>query len=140
MLKALIDTNVMVDAFASREPFCKEAEEILLLAAERKFSGFVTGSNLTDIYYLLGKELSPARALTAVKTILKIVGVIPVGQDECVDASESGLPDFEDAVVAVCAARVKADCIVSRDRAFARSGVSVPVLTPAKFLARLKHP
>lgn len=139
MIKALIDTNVLVDAFAAREPFNKEAEEILALVADDKFTGFVTGNSLTDIYYLVRKDLSPVQALIAVKTLLGIMEVVPVGKDECADAAESGLPDFEDAVVAVCAARAKADFIVSRDKGFAKLAVAVPVLTPAKFLARLRR-
>ncbi len=137
MIKALLDTNVIIDAVVSREPFCKEAKEILILAAEDNFSGFAAGSSITDIYYIVRKLLSRTEAHDVIKALLDVLGVVSVGKDECTDAVESGMADFEDAVVAVCAARVKADFIVSRDKVFAKSALSVPVLTPAKFLAKL---
>ncbi len=50
---------------------------------------------------------------------------------------QTGMKDFEDAVVAVCAGRVRADCIVSRDEAFVNAGCAIPVMRPAEFLQRV---
>ncbi len=52
--RVLIDTNVIIDALAAREPFRVEAEALLLLAAGEKIAGFVTGSSMTDIYFPSG--------------------------------------------------------------------------------------
>ncbi len=46
-MKILVDTNVIIDALAAREPFREDAEAILLLAAEEQITGFVTGSSIT---------------------------------------------------------------------------------------------
>jgi hypothetical protein len=55
---------------------------------------------------------------------------------DIMEAALSDMGDFEDAVAAVCAARVQADFFVSRDRDFARAGGAVPVLAPALFLEK----
>ena len=60
MIKALIDTNVVLDALAGREPFRAEAERIFMLAAEEKFQAFVTANSITDVYYLVRKNTSEA--------------------------------------------------------------------------------
>ena len=39
-MRAVIDTCVIVDALQSREPFCKDAQSIFLLCANRQFEGF----------------------------------------------------------------------------------------------------
>ena len=51
-MRAVIDTCVIVDALQSREPFCKDAQSIFLLCANRQFEGFLTAKAITDIYYL----------------------------------------------------------------------------------------
>lgn len=137
MGKALIDTNVIIDALAAREPFRAEAEQILTLAAEEKFEGFVTGSSVTDIYYLIRRKLSHREACAAIKTLMQALRVVAIGEGECMDALDSEMQDFEDAVIAVCAKRVNADYIVSRDEEFAKAGCPVPVLPPGAFLAQL---
>ena len=106
-LRVLVDTNVIIDALASREPFRADAEAVLLLAAEEKIAGFVTGSSMTDIYYLIRRKLSHGEALAALRMLMRTLGVVPVGEDECVEAMETGMGDFEDAVAAVCAGRVR---------------------------------
>ncbi len=136
MVKALIDTNIIIDALAAREPFCAEAERVLTLAAAERFDGFITGSSVTDIYYLVRRNLSHTQALAAIKTLVQTLRIVAVGEDECVEAMESGMQDFEDAVIAVCAKRVNADYIVSRDEDFSKAGCPVPVQSPGAFLAQ----
>ncbi len=136
-LRVLIDTNVIIDALAAREPFRIEAEAILLLAAEERIVGFVTGSSMTDIYYLIRRKLSHAGALDALRMLMQTLNVVSVGEDECADAMQTGMGDFEDAVVAVCAARARADFIVTRDEEFAKKGCVIPVAYPAEVLRRV---
>lgn len=136
-IRVLVDTNVIIDALAAREPFRADAEAVLLLAAEDRISGFVTGSSVTDIYYLIRRKLSHGEALEALQTLIQTLSVVSVGEDECMEAMQSGMGDFEDAVVAVCAGRVQADLIVSRDEEFAREECTIPVVQPAEVLKRL---
>ena len=136
-LRILIDTNVIIDALASREPFRADAEAILLLAAEERIAGFVAGSSMTDIYYLIRRKLSHSEALDALRMLMQTLSVVSVGEDECVEAMQTGMGDFEDAVVAVCADRVGADFIVTRDEEFARKGCAIPVARPAKIVMRM---
>jgi len=72
MIKALIDTNVVLDALAAREPYRAEAERIFMLAAEEKFQGFVTANSITDIYYLIKKNTSEATAREALRNLLQV--------------------------------------------------------------------
>ncbi len=133
-MRILIDTNIIVDALAAREPFRADAEALLRLAAEEEITGFVTGSSMTDIYYLMRKTLPHAAALDALRLLMQVLNVISVGEDECADAMQSGMNDFEDAVVAVCAARARADFIVTRDAEFACAACPVSVVPPSEIL------
>ena len=66
-MRAVIDTCVIVDALQSREPFCKDAQSIFLLCANRQFQGFLTAKAITDIYYLT--HLNPRRSDKALHVI-----------------------------------------------------------------------
>jgi predicted nucleic acid-binding protein len=47
--------------------------------------------------------------------------------------------DFEDALVDVCAKKIGADCVVSRDEAFIKAATEVETIKPDLLLARVKH-
>ncbi|MDR3271257.1 MAG: PIN domain-containing protein [Peptococcaceae bacterium] len=49
----------------------------------------------------------------------------------------AGIDDFEDALVAVCAEKIKADYIVTRDETFLLCQSSVPLIRPEEFLTKL---
>ncbi len=70
--------------------------------------------------------------------LMHTLSVVSVGEDECFDAMQTGMGDFEDAVVAVCADRVRADFVVTRDEEFARKGCVIPVVSPAEILNRME--
>ena len=56
-MRILADTNVIIDALTSREPWNKSAEEIFLMAANHTIEMYITASSATDIYYLIRKHL-----------------------------------------------------------------------------------
>ena len=134
MIKALIDTNVVLDALAGREPFRAEAERIFILAAEEKFQGFVTANSITDIYYLVRKNASEATARRALRNLLQVFAVVEINGKDCENALESAIDDFEDALIAVCASKMDADYIITRDEGFLQAQSPIPVVAPAGFL------
>ncbi|GHU45592.1 hypothetical protein FACS1894120_0690 [Clostridia bacterium] len=56
---------------------------------------------------------------------------------DCKGAFNLPMSDFEDAVVAVCAKRAGADCIVSRDEKFIRADSGVKVIKPEELIRQL---
>ena len=134
MIKALIDTNVVLDALAGREPFRVEAEKIFTLAAEEKFLGFVTANSITDIYYLVKKNASDVTAREALRNLFQVFAVVDISGKDCENALESSTDDYEDALVIACAAKMDADHIITRDELFLQARPLFSVITPAEFL------
>jgi len=134
MIKALIDTNVVLDALASREPFRAEAEKIFMLAAEENFQGFVTAGSITDIYYLVKKNNTEATAREALRNLFQVFTIVDINGKDCENALESPIDDYEDALVAACASRIDADYIITRDENFLQAPSPVHVIAPAGFL------
>lgn len=133
-MKALIDTNIILDAIAAREPFRESAERIFLLVAEEKIEGCITANSLTDIFYIIRKSLSDTLAREALRRLMQVFSVVDLSSGDCETALELPISDFEDAVVMVCGQKAGAEYIVSRDADFLKTESTIPVISPADFL------
>lgn len=136
-MRALLDTCVILDALQNREPFCKDAQDIFLYAANNAFVGCITAKAATDIYYLMHRHTHDDRASREVLTkLFTLFEVLDTAGIDCRRAIPSPVSDFEDAVMIETAARTEMDCIVTRNSDdFKKS--SVPVLSPKEFVAEL---
>lgn len=115
-MKVLIDTNVIVDALTSREPWKESAEKIFLMAANRIMDVYITASSATDIYYLVRKYLhNTEQAKQVMGKLYSLVGILAVTGDDCVDALASAVSDYEDAVVERAAVKANMDYIITRN-------------------------
>ena len=115
-MKVLIDTNVIVDALTSREPWKESAEKIFLMTANQVMDAYITASSATDIYYLVKKYLhSTEQAKQVMGRLYSLMGILAVTGDECLDALASAISDYEDAVIERSAVKAKMDCIITRN-------------------------
>lgn len=136
-MKVVIDNNVIVDALKPNPQFEANAQEILRLASVKKIDGFVSANSLTDIFYVLRKAHGAEKAKAMVQKLLLILDIIGIDPIDCADALSLPMNDFEDAIIAVCAQKIGADCIVSRDERFIKSGTEVNVITSKQLLEKL---
>jgi len=133
-LKILLDTNVIIDALTSREPWNKSAEKIFLMGANHIVDMYITASSATDIYYLVRKHLHSAlEAKQVMGKLYSLMGILEVGEYDCVDALASQIADYEDAVVEKVAARNNMEYIVPRNIKDYQFG-NVKRITPEDFI------
>ena len=138
-MKALIDTNVIVDALASRKPWKESAEKIFLMAANQVMAAYITASSATDIYYLVRKYLhSTEQAKQVMGKLYSFMGILMVTGDECVDALASAVSNYEDAVIERTAAKAEMDCIITRNVKDYQDGI-VKALLPDDFIAFMEN-
>jgi predicted nucleic acid-binding protein len=126
----------VLDALANREPWAKEAQDLLFLAACGKLDLHLSGSTITDVFYLVNRYVThdKSRSLEVVDALMQSLSVVNVGMRECLFAAHSPITDYEDAVVAEAARSAKLDYIVTRNlEDFARS--EVPAISPHDYLA-----
>lgn len=133
-MKILVDTNIILDALASRKPFAGDAEKIFLLAAREEVEAYISASSITDIYYILKKYSSEDSSRQSIFRLCQIFKELSVSAAECIDALESGIPDYEDALQEACARGAHMDGILTRDETFLK--YSALALSPANFFAR----
>lgn len=133
----MIDTNIVIDFLAAREPFAANAKAVFGLCERGRITGIITASAMTDIYYVMRKIIGKERALENLRLLLLNFEVADVGKSDLLRVAGSEVEDLEDALVDVCAKRAKAECIITRDlNGFQNS--SVPAMPPEEFLAGIQ--
>jgi predicted nucleic acid-binding protein len=136
MIKALLDTNVLLDFFNKRKSY-EEAARILSFAAAKNFQAFVSAHEVTTLAYFLEKEERfPREFRDHLLTLLQLVHVLPVDKATLEDALHSRITDYEDAVLESVCRKHDIECIVTRNnKDFTLSRVKA--YTPAQFLKML---
>jgi len=135
MIKALIDTNVIIDLFLGREPFCRDTEIIFKKISDKKVEGYISASAVTDIFYLLKKAKGKSDATNYILKLIKIVEILSVDKQTIINALLYNWHDFEDAVQAQVAIGNEMDVIITRNTKDFQKTKEVKVLTPKEFIA-----
>jgi predicted nucleic acid-binding protein len=133
-MKILLDTNIIIDILAAREPYLIDAVNVLSYIENNTVEAYLTANSITDILYILRKEIPEKnRRQEVVKNILQIIDVISVTRTDIFKAFDLEYMDFEDALQTQCAKKIKVDYIISRNVKDFKDK-EVYVLTPKEFL------
>ena len=114
-MKLLLDTNVLVDYFGARRPFCDQWELINALQMTGYAELWASAESYTDAFYLLRRAVGSEKLQDMFLESLSFVRVCSVDEDDIRKAAERSWSYFEDCLIAVCAEKVKADYIITRD-------------------------
>lgn len=138
-MRILIDTNVVIDALTSREPWNENAEKIFIMAANNIIDMNITASSVTDIYYLVRKYLhNTETAKQIMGKLFSLAGILDVTEFDCVEALASPISDYEDAVIEQVARRSGVDYIVTRNQKDYKEGV-MKVILPEEFIKLIEQ-
>jgi predicted nucleic acid-binding protein len=96
--------------------------------------GYICSNSLTDIFYFLKKYRGAAEAKGYIARLMKSFNIITLTADDCTDALDLDMDDFEDAIITVCAEKCGVDYIISRDKNFLSTQNIIETVTPREFL------
>lgn len=129
MKKVLLDTNIIIDLLAKREPFDQDARKVFSFADKGKLHLFTSALSFANVSYVLLKKRKPAEA----KQILRKLNVLLtiVSLDEKVISlalNDNEFADFEDGLQYYSALENNIEIIVTRNlKDFLSS--KIPVMT-----------
>ncbi len=136
-MKALVDTNVILDIALKRDPFCSAAVSLLKVSEQKGVRLYVTATTITDLYYIIRRARDKATAYSFLRDLLSVFEVAAVGRQEVLAALDSDVSDFEDAVQSAVARQEAIDTIITRNGSdFSKAGQTIH--TPASFLDTLE--
>jgi len=116
MKNILIDTNIILDIALQRDPFFDVASVIFSLIDKKKIKGYITASSVTDIYYVLKKQVRNDIAKDFIADLIEVIDVINVDKNIIVEAILLKMKDFEDAIQVSAAKNNKIRIIVTRNK------------------------
>lgn len=135
--KLFVDTNVVIDLLAHREPFYEAAKRIFSLADLGKSKIAVAAISFSTAAYILERYVSYEQMTMALRRLADIVEIAAV-DEEIIRKSistESRFKDVEDAMQHHAALSANCDCIITRNvKDFGHS--EIPVFTPDEYLSR----
>ena len=130
-MKALIDTNIIIDYYSNREN-ADEAEKVLRLAT-RRFTGMMMASQIKDVFYILRKE-DKNEVKEFLKDLHDSLQIIDLTKSDSYNALHCEMNDLEDAMLSFSANRNKANYIITWNiKDFVLSPVKA--ITPTEFVS-----
>ncbi|MCX5806958.1 MAG: PIN domain-containing protein [Proteobacteria bacterium] len=128
-MKLLFDTNIVLDVLMDRKPFADSASALFAASEEGAITGYLCGTTLTTIYYIVSKAMGSEQAKEAIKKLLVIFQVALVNRVVIEKALASDFKDFEDAVLHASACYAGVDAIVTRNEGdFSKA--DIPIYSP----------
>lgn len=114
-MRALVDTNVLLDTILQREPYCKDSDRIIDLVSEGKIEGCVSVQSLKDIFYFCKKTNAFGNRFNAIEKLSFIFEVIDVSGQDSISALMSEIDDYEDGLLLFSAQRNNIKAIITRN-------------------------
>ena len=133
----LVDTNIIIDALANREPYADNAKKFLEKCAAREVTGILAAHSIPNMFYIFRKNFSQDERRFLLKNLCNIFKISDLNAKKILAALENEkFVDFEDCLQEECGVESMADYIVTRNPAdFANSRVKV--ILPEEFLKKL---
>ena len=137
-MKLLIDTNIVLDVLCNRKDFVENSSKVFKLCETKKLDGYLSAISVPNIAYILRKELSKEKLKSIIVKLNIIFSIIELKPNDLILATDLDFNDYEDALQSVCAKRIKADVIITRNtKDFKNSPVKAS--TPEQLFARIKN-
>ena len=137
MKNIFLDTNVLMDILANRQPFYKSSSEIYKLGLSKKVTLFTSSNTISTIHYLLKKFTSEENIRQSLEEVTAIVSIIAVDINIIKKSLKSNHKDFEDAIQIVSAQSINdMFCIITRDKKNYKNA-EINVFTPDEFLTNI---
>lgn len=113
--KVFVDTDIIYDLLAEREPFYTSAAYLFTLADEGKIQVYISALSLANIHYLLSKKTTEEESKEILRKFKVLVHVAPLTEKVIDLALNSEFSDFEDAIQYFSALQNDIEVLITRN-------------------------
>ncbi|MBC8052937.1 MAG: PIN domain-containing protein [Sphingobacteriaceae bacterium] len=139
MKNIFIDTNVVIDFLANRQPFSIDAARLFDFSISREARLYISAVSYNNIYYILKQSLSNKAAISLLEEFAEMTEIADVTSAIIRNSLKSDFKDYEDAIQYYCALSLpEIDFIVTRNTKDFKKSI-LPVLNPREALALFQH-
>lgn len=135
MENVFVDTNIIIDLLAKREPFYKDAQDLFTLSDKKEIQLCISSLSFANAYYSIvkhHKEIDAKKYLAKFKVLVK---VLPL-EDKAIElALASDFNDFEDGLQYFVAMDNESDILITRNQKDFKNS-KIPVMTAGEYLRK----
>ncbi len=134
MKKVFVDTNIVIDLLARREPFFNEAAALFSLADKGQIKLSVSSLTIANTSYTLLRQVSSPKAKAILRSLKLVADVLSL-DDKIVELAlnDETFSDFEDGLQYFTALENQQDLIITRNlKDFKNS--KLPTMTAQQFI------
>lgn len=116
MSTILIDTNIVINLLAKREPFYRSAAQLFSLADKQKLELSISSLTFADTNYVLSRLKSTQEARGILRRFRVLIKVLPLN-DKIINLAlnDDNFKDFEDGIQYYTALENDQEVIITRD-------------------------
>ena len=134
MKKLFLDTNIVLDLLAKRDPFYNEAASLFSMADKKKIQLSVSALTFATVNYIVSRQKSEEEAKIILRKLKLLVHVVSLdGKVVDLSLNDSDFTDFEDALQYYSALENGVDVIITRNLKDFKMA-QLPVMTAGQFL------
>ncbi len=137
MKHIFMDTNVVIDFLANRQPFSLDAARLFNMAVEGRIKIYISAVSYNNIYYVLRQSLTNVATIKLLEGLAELTEIAEVTGKVIRQSLKTDFKDYEDAIQYYSALSIpNIDFIVTRNtKDFKKS--SLPILTPTEAIVSL---
>jgi len=140
MKKLLVDTNIVIDLLAKREPYYTDSASLFSLADKKYLTISVSSLTFANTNYILSKSKGANETQSILRKLKLLADVLPL-DDKIIGLAlnDNDFDDFEDGLQHFTAIENNQDVIVTRNlKDFKKS--KIPVMNPEQVLKTIGKP
>jgi len=135
-MRVFVDTNIIIDLLAKRQPFYVESQKIFSLSDTKQIELFISSLSLVNTHYILNDvmKIKDARLILGKFKVLVESNAL---SDKIIELAlnDTKFKDFEDGIQYYSALESQCQLILTRNlKNFKNS--KIPVLSPKEYIAK----
>ena len=136
-MNVFVDSDIILDLLAQREPFYVYAAKLFTLVDQRKIKVFTSPLVFANLHYILRKHKSNDFALQSLRKLKTLVKILPINSKVIEQALNSEFTDFKDAIQYFTALNNKVKILLTRNKTdYKRSKITIS--TAEEFIKTLQ--
>ena len=136
MKKIFIDSDIILDLLAKREPHYIYSAKLFTLIDQQRFIAYTSPIVFANLHYLLKKSTSNSSALKNLRKLKTFINILPVDERVIEQSLNSEFNDFEDAIQYFTAVNNGIKLLLTRNIADYKKS-KIPIATAEELLKSL---
>lgn len=135
MERVFVDTNIVIDLLAKREPFYRHAQALFTLGDKEEIELLISALTFANAYYSISKHHKEIDARRYMSKFKVLVTVLPLDDRAIELALASDFDDFEDGLQYFTALDSGATSFITRNQKDFKNS-KIPIFNAGEFLKK----